>query len=379
LKDDAVKRWVANLKKKAGWRTTVPSFLRILRKFADFTNKVPEEMVIMTSRTVEAGPEEKYGVATSEITGFAKVFISRFLDSDKRESARRARTCLVSFFRANGLSLELESIPRGPKREELVLRKSLIYSMADYAASLRNRAIVLCMYQSGLGIIALRNLNYAHVKKQLEENRVPIRMHITSHINQRVSQVPYYAFFGEEACEALKAYVNERKKRFQELVEKTDARENHSLDVDNALFASEGRSIAFGERMAISSIWRVITDAAKRTSLEKEKFRPGFLRKAFERELDRAPIDEKTCNYLKGKPNHGIEYDIQEVERQYKKCNFGRTELDKLRIIKEFVQSIGITEINREIYKAMKAHPEIAEMNALIYIMRNHVENSCKK
>jgi len=379
LKDDAVKRWVANLKKKAGWRTTVPGFLRILHKFANYTDKKPEEMVVMAAKTIEAGPEEKSTLPTSEITQLSKVFISRLLDSGKRESARRARTCLVSFFRANGLSLELENIPRVPKRGELVLKKRQIYAMADYATSLRNRAIILYMYHSGLGIIALRNLNYGHVKKQLEKNRVPVRIHITSHISKRALQVPYYAFFGEEACEALKAYINERKRKFQVIVEQADERENRSFDVNSALFASEGRNVTFGERMAISSIWRVITDAAERTGLEKGKFRPGFLRKAFELELDRAPIDEQTRNYLKGKKNHGMKYNIQEVERQYMEINFSRTELNKLGIIKEFVQSIGITEINREIQTVLRNQPEMTEMDALIFLMRLRVKHSCKK
>ncbi|MDI6904248.1 MAG: hypothetical protein QMD13_01980 [Candidatus Bathyarchaeia archaeon] len=75
----------------------------------------------------------------------------------------------IFFLKANGISLELDSIPRVTKKEEFIPNKEQVYAMADYAGSPRNRAIILCMYQSGLGITALRNLNYRHVKEQLEK------------------------------------------------------------------------------------------------------------------------------------------------------------------------------------------------------------------
>jgi len=377
LKDDSVKRWISNLKEKAGWKTTVPSFLRTLYKFTEYSGKSPNELIAIAPTAKRLAQPEELTSATPVVTELAQGFLNELLSSDKRESARHVRTCLMSFFKANGISLELKSIPRVAKKEEIILRKEQIYAMADYAGSLRNRAIILCMYQSGLGVTALRNLNYGHVKKQLEKNRIPVRIRITSRIMQKASQVPFYTFFGAEACDSLKAYINERKRKIHKMREKeANVRE---LTTNSPLFASEGKNVPFGDRMAVSSIWRVVKDLAERASLEKEKIKPNSLRKAFEAELDRSPIDEETRKYLMGSPVHSIEYKVDKVEQQYLICNFSRTELRKLAIVKEFVQSLGIKEVETKMQKVLEQNPQTTEIEAIRFIVRKEFAAWSKK
>jgi len=368
LKNDSVKQWVSNLKEKAGWKKTVPSFLRTLYKFTEYSGKSPNELIAIASTAKRLAQPEGLTSATIAVTKLAQEFVNKLLSSNKRESARHVRTCLMSFFKANGISLELQSIPRVPKKEENILRKEQIYSMADYACSLRNRAIILCMHQSGLGVTALRNLNYGHIKKQLGKNAVPIRIRITSRISQKASQVPFYTFFGDEACDSLKAYINERKRKIQEMKEKEA--EVRDLTTNSPLFASEGKNVPFGERMAVSSIWRVVKDSAERASLEKDKIKPNSLTKAFEEELNRSPMHEEIRKYLMGSPVPGIKYEVDKVEQEYLMCNFSRVELRKMAIIKEFVQSLGIEEVETKLKKVLEKNPQMTETEAMRLIVR---------
>ncbi|MEA2089381.1 MAG: tyrosine-type recombinase/integrase, partial [Thermoproteota archaeon] len=340
LKYESVEKWILNLKKKAGWRTTIPSFLRTLYKFTEYSGKSPNELIVIAFSAKKLDRQEELTSAPPVTTELVQGFINEFLSSGKRERARHVRTCLTSFFKANDISLEIDSIPRVTKKEEFIPSKEQLYAMADYASSLRNRAIILCMFQSGLGITALRNLNYGHVKRQLEKSNVPIRIRITSRINKKASQIPFYAFFGAQTCDSLRAYINERERKIQKMREKgANVKE---LTANSPLFASEGRNVPFGGRMAVSSIWRIVKSSAERAGLEKEKIQPNYLRKAFEAELNRSPIDEETKKYLMGSPIHGIKYNVDKVEQKYLMCNFSRSELSKLTIIKEFVQSLGI-------------------------------------
>ncbi len=368
LKNDSVKHWVSNLKEKAGWKTTVPSFLRTLYKFTKYSGKSPNELIAIASTARRLAQPEELTSATLAIKELAQEFVNKLLSSNKRESARHVRTCLMSFFKANGISLELQSIPRVPKKEEIILRKEQIYAMADYACSLRNRAIILCMYQSGLGVTALRNINYGHIKKQLEKNAVPIRIRITFRISQKASQVPFYTFFGGEACDSLKAYINERKRKIQKMREKEA--EVRDLATNSPLFASEGKNVPFGDRMAVSSIWRVVKDSAERASLEKDKIKPNSLTKAFEEELNRSPMHEEIRKYLMGSPVPGIEYEVDKVEQEYLMCNFSRVELRKMAIVKEFVQSLGIEEVETKLKKVLEKNPQMTETEAMRLIVR---------
>lgn len=371
LKDESIKKWISNLKKKAGWRTTVPSFLRTLYKFTGYSGKSPNELVAIASTAKKFDQSGKLTSATPVITKLVQRFIDELLSSGKRESARHVRTCLMSFLKANGISLELESIPRVPKKEEITLSKEQIYAMADCAGSLRNRAIILCLYQSGLGITALRNLNYGHVEKQREKNKIPMRIRITSRISKKASQVPYYTFFGAEACDSLKAYINERKRKIQKMREKkADVK---GLMTNNPLFASEGKNVPFGDRMAISSIWRVVKDSAERASLEKEKIKPNSIRKAFESELHRSSMDQETKKYLMRTPILSIEYNLTELEQKYSTCNFSRTEPRKLTIIKEFVRSLGIEELESKLERELEQNPQMTEIDAIRLIVHTEL------
>jgi site-specific recombinase XerD len=377
LKDASVQKWILNLKKKAGWRTTIPNFLRTLHKFTEYSAKSPSELITISSSTKKLDQREELTSATPEITEIVQEFINELLSSGKQEKARHVRTCLKSFFKANDISLELGSIHRVTKKEEIIPSKEQIYTMADYAGSPRNRAIILCIYQSGLGIAALRNLKIGHVQEQLGKNKIPLKIRITSRINKKASQVPFYTFFGAEACDALRAYVNERKRKIQKMMKKgVNVKE---LTESSPLFASEGKNVPLGDRMAVSSLWRVIKDSAERAGLQKERIQPNSLRKAFAAELNRSLIDEETRKYLMGNLIHGIKHNVDKVEQKYLMCNFSRQVLGKLIVIKEFVQSLGIKELETRIQKARDQHPQMTEMEAIRFVMRKECASYSKQ
>ena len=122
--------------------------------------------------------------------------------------------------------------------------------------------------------------------------------------------------------------------------------------------------------MAISSMWRVIKNSADRAGLDKQRVQPNHLRKAFEAELNRSIKDEETKKYLMGSPNRGVKYKIEEVERKYLMCNFSRQELNNLSIIKDFVQSLGIKELDIKIQEILEKNPRMTEIEAIRSILR---------
>ncbi len=374
LKDDSVQKWMSKLKEKAGWRATTPVFLRTLHKFSKYCDKSPSELVARSRADFEeqiAEQPEELVPASLEVQEAAQKFVNKMLNSGKRESARHARACLTSFFRANSVSLDLDTIPKGAKKIEVIPTKVQVYFMADYTHSLRDRAIILCMFQSGLGITPLRNLNYGHIKEQIEKNKIPIQIHVTSDLVKKPLPATYYAFFGTEGCEALSAYLNERKRRIKRM--KEHGNKVKGLTPSSPLFASEGRNVPFGGRMAISSIWRVIKNSAEKAGLKKETVWPSCLRKAFKAELDRSPIDGDTKQYLMGHPVPDKKYDVNEVEQKYLMCNLSRTKLNKLLIIREFVRSLGIEELDTKIKRVQAQNPEMTEEDALKSLVRTEL------
>jgi len=376
LKDNSVQKWISKLKEKAGWRATTPGFLRTLYKFSKYCGKKPSELVVSALKERVAAQPEELVPANLEVREASQKFVGEILNSGKHESARHARSCLTSFFRANGVSLHLDTIPKVSKKIEVIPTKEQVYLMADYAGSLRDRAIILCMYQSGLGITPLKNLNYGHVKEQIEKNKIPIRVQVTSEIATKILPVAYYTFFGAEACEALDAYLRERKSRIKRMREQ--GKKVKGLTTSSPLFASEGRNVPFGGRMAFSSIWRIVKNSAEKAGLEKESVWPSCLKKVFQAELDRSPLDPDIKEYLMGHPVPDKKYDFKEVVRNYLMCNLNRTKLNKLAVIREFVQSLGIEELDTKIKRVQTRSPQITEENALRVLVRKELGRESK-
>ncbi|MFQ5836453.1 MAG: tyrosine-type recombinase/integrase [Candidatus Bathyarchaeia archaeon] len=376
LKDDSVQKWISKLKEKAGWRSTMPGFLRTLYKFSKYCGKSPSELVASTlEKQIAKGPGELVP-ASLETREVAQKFVNEMVNSGKHESARYARACLASFFRANDVSLHLDPISKFTKKTEVIPTKEQVYVMADYTRSLRDRAIILCMYQSGLGVTPLRNLNYGHIKEQIEKNRIPIRVHISSEIAGKTLPVAYYTFFGAEACEALNAYLKERARRIERV--KEQGKKVKELTPSSPLFASEGRNVPFGGRMAISSIWRIIKSSAEKAGLNKESVWPNCLRKAFEAELVCSTLDHDTKQFLMGRSLPGKEYDVNKVEQKYLMCNLSRTKLDKLAVIREFVRSLGIKELETKIKRVQMQNPQMSEEDSLRFLVRTELGGAAK-
>ncbi len=125
--------------------------------------------------------------------------------------------------------------------------------------------------------------------------------------------------------------------------------------------------------MAISSIWRIIKNSAEKAGLKKESVWPSCLRKAFEAELDRSPLDRDTKQFLKGHPVPDKKYDVNEVEQKYLMCNLSRTKLDKLAILREFVRSLGIEELETKIKRVQAQIPQMTEEDALKFLVHTEL------
>jgi len=183
--------------------------------------------------------------------------------------------------------------------------------------------------------------------------------------------VAYHTLFGAEACEALNAYLKERARRIERV--KEQGKKVKELTPSSPLFASEGRNVPFGGRMAISSIWRIIKSSAEKTGLNKESVWPNCLIKAFKAELDRSPIYRDTKQFLMGHPIPGKKYDVSEVEQKYLMCNLSRTKLDKLAVIREFVRSLGIEELETKIKRVQAQNPQMTEEDALKFVLHTEL------
>jgi len=356
-----------HLSRKCRSEASRRAYLSRLYSFCVYTRTDPDGLVYLPKNVIE---------------GLVQDYADQYNDS--KHSVRYANNVLnilKTFFKVNGFrgvqTLEVEGYympARYRKVPEYIPGKNEIYAMADSACSLRDRAIILTLYSSGLRNSTLRALLIRDVEKELSKGvnnlLVPVYPEMKS-IDPYACKgnISYFTFVCDEATEAIKLYLRERKEKYGEIL-------SHE-----PLFASDYNQIDRNERksktMSPRQLQFVVKLAAKRSGLAQWQFvRPHCLRKTFETVLhselvDGGRLDPKVQEFFMGHILPGSEdayFDKTKVEMiraEYAKLNFGRVIVEnrfkvlKLAVARAF-EGTGIDpEKVMEEYVEMQRHSQI--------------------
>jgi len=320
----SVNNLLLHLARKSKSEGTKKVYLWHLSKFCRFTGKTPSQLVRMRRDDVEK-TVQRYADSLSNVS---------------RAYSNLAIAALKAFFVANGFkrnrALELESYYQPPRHrvtQEYVPTKAEIHRMADCACSLRDRAIILMLYSTGLRNSTLRALRIKDVKREFLAGQDNIMIPVYPEMRQVdpaacKGGIPYYTFLCDEGTQALRLYLEDRKERFG------------GISDDEPLFCTEYNQLPREERKKktlTSRELQILTrQAARRAGLAKWKLvHPHALRKTYEAVLrsqliDGSNLDVKTQEFLMGHILPGSQdnyYDSSKIEAMrtlYSNLRFGR-------------------------------------------------------
>jgi integrase len=298
-------------------------------------------------------PQQLVELGDKEAKAIIKRVSQEKLQSGHAAMARRIQIAMKGFFEANDRELRFRKVERikVPAKKvsvEVIPDKIQAYNMADVSRSLRNRSIILCAFQSGVRIGCLCKWRYGHVKDQLyPEIKVPVRIKVTSDMDSKIAGYGlsyYYAFLAAEGAQALKDYIEERK------------RKGWVPKDDDPIFVTEGTA-SRGEQLTPQHVWEIVKNAAEKASFKREAVWTHVLRKTFRKVLNGTPIDEDTKETLMGHKLPGSRgsyfdyHDVDEVAEKYMKVEWGRTpetRIEKqLREAREEIETLK-AELGRE-------------------------------
>jgi integrase len=300
----SVNRWVRALRRRGDRRATRRTYFKCLANFLRFLNLTVEENGELGDRRTRVtrrrelfdkvvggmNPDRLIGLPKDEVEERIQVFCDWYNEKGKARSAHAALNCLRSFFKHNDVGeLELDDYQwRKNRRPEYVPTKEDVYRMADRCDE-RGRAIILCTFQSGLRNSALRALKYGDVRDQLEAEKIPVTLHVDSRLRSRIPEAckedaEYFTFFGREATQALREYVQWR------IVKRG------KIGNDEPLFLPyEAFNFKLGSRLVHASedsLERLVKRAARRARIKEWRHvRFHSLRKSFRSVLDTGYVD----------------------------------------------------------------------------------------
>ena len=242
----------------------------------------------------------------------------------KNSKAKNFLAALKCFYRnKDGETLPFDSRRGGkhyiPKRRvkaniEYVSNKSEMYLIIEAAHTVRDKTLLLFLFQSGVRVNTIGHLKFKHIKNQLyPEAKIPLTLKITDDLDTtlRGYDLPfYYTFLQGEAVETLRTYCNKFHK--------------NGADNDNApLFYSK-----LGNSLDPGSVWEIVKKCTKRAGLDPSTIWTHTLRRAFKDVVRKSSLSNDFAEALMGHRLEGSQENYfsrnrpDDVAKEYMKIDF---------------------------------------------------------
>ena len=181
LSDKYVARWLKSRKPN-----TRRHYMISLRLFLDFSKKTPEELVMEKWHDTQKPPPEQTDVAEHRLAAFHKWLLEEYKKTGKYAkrggadlapmSASTRVGAVQSFYTANGVPLVVKKLGvRGvfsanPKKENQSMKMSpeQVEKLAYYAPTLRDKALVWFLFQSGMDVSVALRLDWGDIAEEFE-------------------------------------------------------------------------------------------------------------------------------------------------------------------------------------------------------------------
>jgi len=312
-----IRRWYDNLKAKSILTATV--YIRALRLYCELEKTTPDKL-LKDMKTPQFRNHFADFIRKEEEQGKAGTYLARF------------KKVLKSWGKFNGIKPNLDVNIQGdygtprlnnervPSKEELgrLLRKAtprgrIAISLMAFAGL---RPESLGNYEGTDGL-RLKDIRELRLGDRIEFDKLPLMVIVKDRLSKTRNQ--YFSFIGEEGAMYIKDYLEERKKRGEQ------------LEYDSSLFQFDTRGVKKREFLQTTLITRDIRDAIQGAGL---KMRPYVLRAYFSTALDIAEskglISHPWRQFIMGhkgdiearySTNKRLPPDmIEEMRESYRKC-----------------------------------------------------------
>lgn len=305
----SVQRWMSYISNPE----TEDLYLRHFKAFCDKIGRDPDSLIEERRKHIMSGDYQHEDMVVDFLKEIGKEYSPYYTQAH--------RSAISSFYKYNRVDLKLLVKPTVYSiRQDRVPSQDEVHRMCA-VSNVRDKAIILFQYQSGLRNDTISKLTYANVKDELEKGTVPCRIHVMGY--QTKEGIEHDTFIGKDAVEALKLSLDGRRRGLFE----PSRGEKEDIVLESPLFRAHltsagGKKLKGKDRIkpiVSYSVSYVVSTAAKLSGVsEKVKAEIGSgtlyypvhahtLRKAFNTALEHAGVAENWRQYMMGHKLKGVE------------------------------------------------------------------------
>jgi len=284
----AGEKWLQKLSvRKSGSEATMAYYCRSLREFSEFIKKDPDEIITEYKADIKDDLEEAMEKWSDLLDNYAAHLMKRM----KKSSAAVFHAAIKSFFKYNS-KVELQAPTPEFYSERVPPVTSDELKELDRLADVQQRFCLRFLKDNGISRSDVVRLNYGDIRKELEKGEQVIHIEML----RGKENVEYDTFIGQNAIEALKAYLTLRRTRGEEITDETP------------IFSSE--SVPY-HRLSPAGLSAVFKRLSEKAGI---KVTPHKLRKFFETYLALAKVHPVILKYWMG---HKVKTGKKDVEMRY--------------------------------------------------------------
>ena len=362
--DPILKRWLGNIVNKSTFYNSKSAF----RLYSRFTGRTASQLIDEAIEDSRSDPRDKKDVVLHRLIGFYKWLRNEYVQKKtvgkgKTQKVKKGILGLSAEMRVNvirgfystfDITVRLKGKHRLPKsrvkNKRIVFKPEDVWkvkALVDHARTPRDRAIILFHFQGGLDVSTLCDLNYGDIAEELERNSHPMKIE-----TMRVkSGVEFYTFVGQDAIDALKAYLADMKSRGVEFTNKTP------------LFLQERGK----KRLKTHNIQAMMKDLAVRAGFVTDgnngnSFNPlgtHSLRESFSSLMINSGVPDTIVDFWLG-------HEIGDMAKAYKETQFEN--LKKMYLEREHLFAVSSSKGENE-----RTRAEVKEVKDFLYQL--HLEN----
>lgn len=267
--------------------STAETYKTSLKRFQVFFGKPHGEFLLK----IEDSREKNRELSITERKNYAEDVIRAYLEWLKGKGyannpIRGSFTSLQNMLKYYGIMISASFIELPPQISKKTNHKFAwttkdLKSFVDAAPNYRDKALITCMFQSGLSVNEICKLNYGDLEKDLEADKFPLLIQL---IRQK-NDAEFKTLLGADAINYLKLYLGTRK----------------NLEPDSPLFTKW----ATENRITVDAIERRLRDIAEGLDYIKvvkgamNPARPHSLRAAFRSRLT-GKVDPELIKFWMG-------------------------------------------------------------------------------
>jgi site-specific recombinase XerD len=313
-----------------------------VQKYATWLGYAPD-LIIQDVKPIGNIPDPQ---RVQNHSGYLNDYLAQLQDDGLKPGAvNNYIKAVKTFYRTNGVKVDLtEPLSRRVTYKDRAPKPEELSKLLDIA-NLRGKVIVSCLALGAFREETLSKLKYRHVREDIENNILPIHVHIEAEITKGKYH-DYDTFIGAEASQFLKLYLDQRKKGTvklppEELADESPLIRNETARTPKSIGPKQLRKLVHELYMK--------ADLIKQQKGRMYDLRVHSLRKYFKTQLLSLGVQPDYVDYMMG---HTVDtyHDIQSIgidvlRNAYAASGLAircKTNVSKVEALKEIIRAWGM-------------------------------------